>query len=151
MRSEVHRFNSDRDSRVKYSTLHPSEMDSPSAASRAIPTNCGEGDCRLGRSGSRRGNADITACVVSPFIRFNEDIKRPSSRQVHERKIASSRWCFDHCLHSPLTAHPLTFCPVAEKLSPARIGAPPVRGKGAGSHPNWFADKTNLHSGLQLS
>src|SRR5689334_3977525 len=54
-------------------------------------------------------------------------------------------------VHSPLTAHPLTSCPVAEKLSPARIGAPPVRGKGAGSHPNWFADNTNLHSGLQLS
>src|SRR5215472_16678783 len=49
----THRFSKDLDSRVKYSTLCPSRMDSPSEARRAIPT-------RRGFSGTdSRGREDI--------------------------------------------------------------------------------------------
>src|SRR4029453_1809681 len=41
----------------------------------------------------------------------------------------------------------LTTASGAGRLPSERAGAPPVRGKGACSHPTWFARNTNLHSG----
>src|SRR5438309_6010455 len=54
------RFSKDLLGSVKYSTLCPSRRDSPSAASRAMPINCG-----LSEEGSK-GREDM----YSPFIRL---------------------------------------------------------------------------------
>src|SRR5215470_6337784 len=55
------RFSRDFASRVKYSTLCPSRIDSPSEAIRAMPTSRG-----LSESGSE-GRMDI---FYSPFVRY---------------------------------------------------------------------------------
>ena len=54
----IHLFSRDFAGNVKYSTLCPSRMDSPSAARRAIPTRRGvSGDGKIGKEG-----------IVSPFV-----------------------------------------------------------------------------------
>lgn len=59
------RLRSERDSRVKYSTLWPSRRDSPSAARRAIPSSCG-----LELQSGSKGREDIGVgfAICSPNI-----------------------------------------------------------------------------------
>jgi hypothetical protein len=62
----LHRFNSDRDFNVKYSTLCPSRICSPSAANLAIPTNWPERDPddeTVASAGSNKGKCVIGARV----------------------------------------------------------------------------------------
>src|SRR5581483_48337 len=65
MRSTVQRFSSERTGRVKYSTSCPWRRDSPSAASRAIPTSLGE---VFGSRGREAMGAQIFA-ICSPILR----------------------------------------------------------------------------------
>src|SRR5882672_3021956 len=60
MRADVHLFKMLRVGKLKYSTLCPSWMDSPWAASRAMPTSCGAG------CGSKKGRAADIFAFYSP-------------------------------------------------------------------------------------
>src|SRR5579863_5048000 len=90
------RFNSDFDSSVKYSTLWPSRMDSPSLARRAMPTSRGwaglasaksrrvpgfggaAGRVPAGSGGGSSGREDI----YSPFVRLRYSCLRRLSRRL---------------------------------------------------------------------
>src|ERR1700722_11408804 len=60
-RLETHRFSSDLDARVKYSTSCPSRRDAPSDAKRAIPISLGLSE------GASKGREVIE---YSPFVRL---------------------------------------------------------------------------------
>src|ERR1700757_1506324 len=60
------RFSRDFAGKVKYSTLCPSRMDSPSEARRAIPTSRG-----LSGRGSKGREA-----IISPFVRHHNALRR---------------------------------------------------------------------------
>src|SRR5436853_3019431 len=79
MRADVDRFSSERTGRVKYSTLWLSRSDSPSAASRAIPTSLGSSE-----SGSR-GREAMAGILYSPFIRLGYCRADSLSRPVYEQ------------------------------------------------------------------
>src|ERR1700688_3145231 len=119
----VQRFSRDFAGRVKYSTLWPSRSDSPSAASRAMPTS---GNF----SGStNKGKVGIFAFCSSTIELRNDSVKRKAEGYIRPAKCPLPA-------HAPGPARPCTRRESVSAIAENKSSRNEYRGKDKGNRDN---------------